>query len=1238
MYKKRKNKLIIYCCVVFGVAIHSYGQNLDIEFDHYTTNDGLSNGHIYSIIQDSKGFIWLGTGGGLNRFDGQSFISYLYETDDSTSISDNIVNKIVEDTIGNLWILTGRGLNLYNRQKDNFSRKIIKSKNEKQNDLLIISGLIDKQGFFWLSTWNAIYRFKLYNKTLLQNKVINADKYLLDENDIIPNNKNIVYSFTEDKNGIIWVASFSNKLFYFDSKQNRFIPKPIDHPESKNFSDKNKYIFADHEGDLIVAIEWKGLLVWYRKKNKFELYKPDGIFSGPNDNIFSGMIEDNNGLIWIGTRDKGGLNLFNKKTGKFQYCLSDKSNPYSLNSNKVNCVYEDKSGSIWVGVNTGLDRYSPDKNKFKRYFFNPNKPDGLNFNNVLCFAESKSGKIWIGTDGGGLNLLDRKTGIYKHYVNIPTNSNSISSNAIISLCEDHEGTLWLGTFNGGLAMMKNEKFFTYYPDPLNPNSISHRHIWKVFEDSKNNLWVGTLSGGLDLFDRKNDLFYHFTSKDGDSTSLNNNGIIGIYEDSRQNLYITTYTGVSIIELNKYNFNELPPDIKFKNLVHKGNTNSISSNVVNCANEDKNGNIWFGMLTTGLDEFNTKTGKFTNYAKKQGLPGNSVSSIQVDDHNNLWLATDKGLARMNPETHDVRVFDKQDGLQNINLRGWSLKTKDGEMFFGGYEGFNSFYPDSIKYNRHIPSVVITGLKIFNTSIRANELFNNRMILTNDISETKELTLTYKENFITFNFVSIDFNSPEKNLLKYKMENFDKDWIQCSNKLEANYTNLDPGKYTFRVKARNNDGIWNDEGTFIKLVILPPWWKTIWFKLILIAMIIIGIYSAYYIRLALYRKKQKELTVMVHQRTRELEKTNKLLLERQDQIEKQTEELRVDSAIQKETNELLQERQLLIEEQANELRTYNKNLSKTNEVLLKQQARIEEQSKELQAKSDILKAVNEQLMERQSRIEEQAEELRTHSENLKDINDLLVEKQQLIINQSEQLKTTNEELSLLNATKDRFFSIIAHDLRNPFNVVSGFSEILLKNFDKLSPEKIHKFHEMINTSSKSGNNLLENLLQWSRSQTGRISYEPAKLNLLAVAEETVRLLEGDAERKHITFQQYIDPHQIVFADENMLKTIFRNLISNAIKFTGSNGTITLKSSANQQLVEINVADSGVGIPADTISKLFRVDTIVTTKGTLKESGTGLGLLLCKDFVEKHNGKIWVESVVGKGSEFKFSIPLA
>ncbi len=691
-----------------------------------------------------------------------------------------------------------------------------------------------------------------------------------------------------------------------------------------------------------------------------------------------------------------------------------------------------------------------------------------------------------------------------------------------------------------------------------------------------------------------------------------------------------------------------------------------------------------------------------------MPDNSIVGILEDDHGNLWVSSHNGISKATIDSiHGklkltFRNYTAQDGLQGkVFNRCAYFKSRTGEMYFGGLNGFNAFHPDSIKDNSCIPLVHITDFLLFNKPVIVGAKSSP---LNKHISQTKKLVLNYDQSVFTFRFIALNYIFSEKNQYAYIMEGFEKDWNYVGNKREATYTNLDPGEYTFRVKASNNDGIWNEEGTSIKIIILPPWWKTWWFKLMLASIIIFFLTYALFKfidkinRLAnqtildernqlktlinnmpdhIFIKDIKSRFIILNESSVKImggknekdfinktdfdfypkETADKFFKQEQEIIntglplinEESTRNINGQEMFFSTTKcPIINQKgetiglvgivsditakkiaQLEIEKQSEELKNYNIVLSEANVLLEERQQQIEEQS-------DELKATNEKLIEHQARIEQQAEELRSHSENLKDINDLLVEKQQLILKQSEQLKATNEELSLLNVTKDRFFSIIAHDLRNPFNVVSGFSEILLNKFDKLTPEKIHKFHEMIYTSSTNGNSLLENLLQWSRSQTGRIAFEPSRLNLLATAEETIKLLEGDAARKQISLKQSIDPNLVVNADENMIKTIFRNLISNAIKFTPENGTITLKSQIDDQMVIVSIADTGMGIPAKTISKLFRVDTIVTTKGTLKETGTGLGLLLCKDFVERHNGTIWVKSEENKGSCFYFTIP--
>jgi signal transduction histidine kinase/ligand-binding sensor domain-containing protein len=1141
---------LIYFLFLVFISARSFGQTANIEFDQYTTNQGLSNGYVNAILHDSKGFIWIGTANGLNRFDGITFKTYHSDVKDSTTLSGSGVTSLVEDRFGNIWVMTSNGLCVYNRKKDIFSRKILQDSVNKFNNSFLNASIIDSKGYLWASSPNlGIFRFKIDENISSSITKIHADLFVLDEDDVDHTLKSNVYSFVEDESGTIWAASQSKKLFYFDNQQNAFLSKKIDIPEVENFSNKRKGLFIDSDHDFYISIEDNGLVVWNKGKNKFRLYKPNGTNTGPKGKVLSAIAEDNNGLIWIGDRNSEGISIFDKKTETFSYCQADVFDPHSLNTNKINCIYRDRTGTMWVGAIIGVNKYSPGKIKFKRYFSNPNVPGKLSFNNTLSFAESKNGDIWVGTDGGGLNKLDRKTGVFSQYKYNPSDPNALSSNAVISICEDHEGTLWMGTYHGGLARLKNGKFDAFYPNPTDPYSISDRNVWYVFEDSKQNLWAGTLNSGLELLDRKTGHFYHYTTSVGDSTSIHNNSIVEIYEDSNQNLYIAGNQGIDVINLNAYDFSGSRPDLKFRNLAHQQNRNSLSSSDVYCVTEDNEGNLWFGTLGSGLDKLDPDTGKFTNYSTKDGLPGGSVTSVLVDNLNNLWLATDKGLAKFNPKTNEVVVFDENDGLQNKSLKSWAIKTKDGEMFFGGPDGFNSFYPERIIHgqNQNKPPVIITGLKIFNKQVKIDEQFNNRVLLVEDISETGELLLSYHENYFTFEFIALDYTTPEKNNYAYRMEGIDADWVQCGTKREANYTNLDPGEYKFRVKASNNDGVWNEEGALIRIVILPPWWETWWFRIIAGLVIISVLLYIYYSRVQNFKDQQILLEKLVANKTSELQQMNSMLV-------KQAEEL-----------------------------------NKTNSLLEERQQQIEEQSEELLA-------------------------------------------------QKESLISMNKELNDLNATKDKFFSIIAHDIKNPFNAVLGFTELLIDNFKEWNDQRKLETIHMVHASSKNLYQLLDNLLQWSRSQSGALKFNPQKIELDETFNDSVQLFRETADAKNIQLvRSSTEENLAVYADRNMLDAILQNLISNAIKFTRPGGKVQIISERKGEFAWIKVTDNGVGMSAKIQERLFRIDKQNSTSGTLNETGTGLGLILVKEFVTRHGGKIGVESIEGKGSTFYFTIPL-
>jgi len=1150
--RQGKNRLLLlYFLFLSLISGNSLAQTSNIEFDQYTTNQGLSNGYVNAILHDTKGFIWIGTANGLNRFDGITFKTYHSDIKDTTTISGSGVTSLAEDPYGNIWVMTSNGLCVYNRKKDNFSRKTFQVNETHFDNFFLYGGIIDRNGYLWASSPNnGIFRFKMDVNSSSSNTNIKADLFLLDEDDVDNTLKNNVYSFVEDEDGKIWGASQSNKLFYFDDQQNKFLSKEINLPEVGNFTNKRKGLFKDREGVFFISIEDNGLVVWDREKNNFKLYKPNGTNKGPKGKVLSAIAEDKNGLIWIGDRNSEGISIFNRTTETFSYCQSDVFDPHSINTNKINCIYRDRTGSMWVGTIIGVNKYSPGKLKFKRYFSNPNVPEKLSFNNTLCFAEGKAGEIWIGTDGGGLNKLDRKTGVFSHFKFNSSDHNSLSSNAVISICEDYEGTLWMGTYHGGLARMKNGKFDAFAPDPTNPNSISDRNVWCVFEDSKRNLWVGTLNSGLELLDRKTGHFYHYTSSDGDSTSLRNNSIVEIYEDSKQNLYITGNKGVSIVDLKAYDFSGPRPDLKFTNLAHQKNRNSLSSNDVYCVTEDNEGNLWFGTLGSGIDKLEPTIGRFTNYSTKDGFPGNAVTSILVDNLNNLWLATDNGLAKFNPKTKEVVIFDQKDGLQNKSLKSWAIKTRGGEMFFGGPDGFNSFYPERIMHgqNQNIPPVIITGLKIFNKPVKINEQFNNRVLLVNAISETNKLVLTYRENYFTFEFVALDYTTPEKNNYAYMMEGFDKTWVECGNKHEANYTNLDPGEYTFRVKASNNDGIWNESGTSIKVIILPPWWKTLWFSIIVVLSTFFIIGYIFYSRNKHFIEKKNLLERLVAEKTSELQSMNTMLF-------KQAEELH-------HTNSLLEERQEQIEMQSEEL---------------------------------------------------------------------LAQKQSLV--------NINKELNDVNATKDKFFSIIAHDIKNPLNAVIGFADLLEENFVEWNDERKLEIIDLIHTSAKNLNLLLDNLLQWARSQSGVLKFNPKKIAVKETFSNIVNLFKETADAKNIQLSIICPEKELVVrADKDMFDAIIRNLLSNAIKFTRNEGKVQLSAEILNGFAVIKVTDNGIGLSSKTKEQLFKIDGHKSTHGTQNETGTGLGLILVKEFVIKQGGEIGVESIKGEGCTFHFTLPLA
>ncbi|MCK5702784.1 MAG: hypothetical protein KAI29_16590, partial [Cyclobacteriaceae bacterium] len=840
------------------------------KFEHFSLEQGFSQSSVFSILQDSQGFLWFGTVDGLNRYDGYNFKVFRNNPDDTTSISNNSVISVYLDNAGVLWLGTeGGGLNRYDKETGIFTRFIHNSNDPNSLSNNAAFGILeDKSGVLWIGTNGGGLNKLIPGKS--EDSPPAFVHYNHNPQDKTSLSSDFIGPIYEDKSGTIWIGTEVGLDKLIPGKQEGSPPSFVhfkhnpDDPTS--LSGNVVYsIFEDHAGVLWIATFGGGLnkLVPGEGKKRppaFIRYQhnPKDITSISSNKILS-IYEDNSRNLWIGTAG-GGLNKFNRATEEFIHYKFDPNDSRSLNGNWVYTIFEDKSGVLWIGTMPGgLNKFDPMKGQFKHYKHDEDNPKSLSGNRIFSMYEDRSGNLWIGTYPKGLNMFvpdnDKNPfPSFVHYTNDPKDPASLGNSTVWSIYEDKSGSLWFGTTGSGLMMLSptergksSPALIHYEHDPDDPTSLSHNRIRSIHEDVSGNLWIGTNGGGLNRFvqgDGKNSppTFVRYLHTPDDSTSLSNNIIWTIYEDSHGFLWIGTAGG-----LNRYvsadDKHSPPTFIHYKH--DPDDPESLSSNTVISIYEDHSGNLWIGTEIAGLNRFDREKDTFIRYKEEDGLPNNTISGMLEDSKGNLWLSTRNGLSRFNPMTETFRNYVAKDGLQNNEFQiGACVKSRSGEMFFGGNNGFNRFHPDSIKDNVRIPPIVITDFQLFNKSVPVGlGTSTNRSILNTTITETSEIELSYKDYIISFEFAALDFHIPEKNKYAYILDGFEKRWNYTdANRRFATYTNLDPGEYTFRVKASNNDGIWNEAGTSLEIIIIPPWWATWWayaFYVIVFSSILYGV---------------------------------------------------------------------------------------------------------------------------------------------------------------------------------------------------------------------------------------------------------------------------------------------------------------------------------------------------------------------------------------------------------------
>ena len=844
MYSK---KSIVFICIIVLSMIQplAFSQNVNVSFETFTMNDGLSNNSISCIFQDSKGYIWIGTPSGLNRFDGRTFVLIKNDPLNPNSISSNSINGISEDSDGNLWIATDNGLNVYNPNNGKFKKYFNNEKdiNSIKNNY-VYNVLVDSKGFVWVKT------LRFLDKIDVKTKTIKHYEHYFDIFNPVAEHPN--YPIFEDSFGLIWVAT-NDGLNYFDSDFEQFVRFESDEQNPKALSNNQiRCIYENRKHQLWIGTS-NGFSRFDRKKKIFESF----YYENPKQNKSSvnGITEDENNNLWLAT-EQNGLAKFNFTANTFTFYKQTSQNDKSMPSNNVYRLIKDKSGIIWIGTRFGLTKFDSKKRKFNLYRNAPNSDYLLPSNDVTCLLADINENLFIGTRNDGICQVNRLKKTVKYYNNLNKKS---ESDFIFTLFKNSNREILVGTEIGIEKYNESNDKFEPFFNKLNCKNyltLDKKRINILCEDKSNNLWIGTNQGLFKYIAKQGKIvaYYHDFNL---GITIPSNIVNSIYEDKVGTIWIGTENGLA-----KYN----PSKDVFVRIGTEKKTNlSLSNLKVNCIDGNENGILWIG-TAAGLNRYDIKTGKFSYITEREGLLNDQILGL-LKDGPNLWLSTNKGIAKYITTTKKIRSYIQTDGLQGFeyNINATCISPR-GEMFFGGVNGFNTFFPNQMEDNMVIPNIEITSFVSTNNSGKSIHLIDNK----------KEVFLHSDTKTILIEFAALEFSFPKQNKYKFCMEGLENKWTDADNRNYASYSNIPPGEYTFKVIGSNCDDVWNEKGTSIKIIIETPIWRNKWTYLayiVLTTLIIIGV---------------------IEIRTRSLRKANKVLHEKElisIEIAKQKEEVSI-----------------------------------------------------------------------------------------------------------------------------------------------------------------------------------------------------------------------------------------------------------------------------------------------------------------------------------------------------------
>ena len=815
------------------------GQGPRLSFKHLSVEDGLSNGSVHSILQDRDGWMWFGTEDGLNRYDGYQITVYRHEPAEPNSLASSNFGKIHQSADGMLWFGTwGGGLDRFDPATGVFQNfrhdpDDPRSLSEDRTEFLYS----DVHGVLWVGT----------DRQGLQRFVPSSQDFVRYQHDPdVPDGlrSNRVRGICEDNGGTLWLGS-DDGLHRFDRELDRFVPVLRDISPPRGLSSQRiRALAADDQGYLWIGTRSHGLHRWHPRRGEMEHYRVGQPGSeGLSSDTITGLFLDSRKTLWIGTFD-GGLNRLDTVSGTFSHERFDPRDPDGLSHDRVEAFWEDRSGLLWMGSRGGGINILDLKAKgFVNTTYFPEKGVGLPAMSVRAVAQlpGDGATVWVGTDGGGLTRLDRTGGKVRTYRHDPDDNSSLANDRVYSLLPQGEDVLWVGNYDGGLHRLEvgtedvRVRRFQHRRD--DPTSLSNDRVQTLHLDADGDLWVGTAEG-LNRLRWEPDGSARFEvlgHRSGDERSLSHGYVTALLEDRGGTFWVGTRRGLNSVDRGTGQVRRWAGQ---------------SSNNIQHLFEDRKraSTLWIGTEDAGLQRLDTSSGTFRQYLEEDGLPSNVVFAMQQDEAGDLWLSTSLGLSRFDVASESFRNYDVSDGLASHSFhRGATWRSAAGSMFFGGTGGLVAFRPQDIRDNPYVPPVVVTSFKVFGEEID----------LPQPLSVTDAIELSYKDNFFSIQFAALDFTTPSKNRYAYRLAGVDAGWVDTEGRAYANYTNLDPGRYRFEVKGSNNDGVWNETPRVLQLSIRPPFWRTWWFRIAGVALVGLGFFTAYQLRVRAMRRRNQQL---------------------------------------------------------------------------------------------------------------------------------------------------------------------------------------------------------------------------------------------------------------------------------------------------------------------------------------------------------------------------------------------